>query len=341
MFSQPIVFVIGAGASVEFGLPGGADMKKKLAETLNFNKRNDGQLFGDRAVYDLLGNRFGQQAADRQNDATELAARIGEFESIDEALHWFSGRPNIVSIGKAAIVREILQSERTSGLFNQQNPDIIPSKVYAETWLPHFLSMLVSSLRREQSLELFRNVSLINFNYDRTIEHYLYSRLRTDFGFEPAEAIDAISTLAMIRPYGSVGPLPWQREGGIGVSFGEYIGDHERLFQLAENVRTYTEQNLAHELRFEIRSAIDSARLVVFLGFGFHQQNMTLLQSGQSQPWRRALGSVFRIDQENFETMKLKIAGIIGCQSPSLVQLLPRRTHELLVTMRPTIMAAL
>jgi hypothetical protein len=340
MFSQPIIFVVGAGASAEFGLPAGGEMKKRLAKSLNFNRGPSGTIIGDREMFDMLGIMFGQQSGDRQNDATELATRIGEFESIDEALHWFSGRPETVAIGKAAIVREILQSERGSILFNESNPEIIPSKSYDRTWLPHFLSMLVSSLRREQSKELFRNVTLINFNYDRTIEHYLYSRLQTNFGFEAAEAAETIGTLQMIRPYGSIGALPWQN--GNKVPYGDHIRmDHKKMFLLAQNVRTYTEQNLSHDLRSAIQSVMNAARLIVFLGFGFHQQNMTLLQATSGADWRRALATVLGIDPENFETMKIRIARTLCCSGPVRIQLLPRHAHQILPSMRPTLMATL
>jgi hypothetical protein len=64
---------------------------------------------------------------------------------------------------------ENLQAEQSSKLF-AQNPEMIREVSYDDTWLPYFLSMLVSSLRREQATDLFRNVTIINFNYDRTIE---------------------------------------------------------------------------------------------------------------------------------------------------------------------------
>lgn len=213
MFSQPVVFVIGAGASAELGLPTGTDMKARIALSHNFNRDQSGNLIGNRTIFDMLGARFGQESAIRQQQATELATRITEFESIDEALHWFSAQPDPVAIGKAAIVWEILQAEHSSKLFNAQNPEMIREINYNDTWVSYFLSMLVSSLRREQTTDLFRNVTIINFNYDRTIEHFLFSRLQTNFGLNREEAGKALSALNadMIRPYGSVGPLPWQQ----------------------------------------------------------------------------------------------------------------------------------
>jgi hypothetical protein len=252
----------------------------------------------------------------------------------------FSGRPTIVQIGKAAIVWEILHSERASGLFNSQNPEMIPDRPYASTWISHFLSMLVSEMKREQAKDLFRNVTVINFNYDRTIEHFIYSRLQSNFGLNGSEAKGVLASLKMIRPYGSVGPLPWQDEKGI--TFGHNVEtDHEVLFTLAENVRTYTEQQPSSAFREAIQNAMDSARLVVFLGFGFHNQNMTILHTTKLAPWRRVIGTVKDIDRANWETMKFTIARTVGSHEPSKVQLLDRDAHNLLVTQRPSIMAVI
>jgi hypothetical protein len=180
-------------------------------------------------------------------------------------------RSEIVALGKAAIVREILNAERASRLFNPQDPSAIPSAEYSDTWLPLFLSMVIGSLTKEAAADAFRNVAIVNFNYDRIIEHFLYARLQTNFGLTAEETVRSISSLNMIRPYGSVGLLPWQTGD---VPFGDQIQNHERLFALSTNVRTFTEQNLTAEVESAIKSAIEKARLVIFLGFGFHQQNM-------------------------------------------------------------------
>jgi hypothetical protein len=342
VFSQPVVFVVGAGASRELGLPTGIEMKQRIALSHNFNRGQDGLIIGNRNIFEMLGARFGPESADRQEQATKLAATISEFESIDEALHWFSSaQPDLVAIGKAAIVWEILQAEQSSKLFNAKNPEMIREINYGDTWLLYFLSMLISSLKREQATDLFRNVTIINFNYDRAIEHFLFNRLQTNFGLDREEAGNALSTLStnMIRPYGSVGPLPWQKEPA-GVPYGFFLGrDHDRLFGLAENVRTYTEQNISHSLRSEIGNALQNARLVVFLGFGFHQQNMGLLQAaGSHETWRRVIGTVHGIDSENWEFMKITIAQATRCQGTGLVQLLDRPANLLLSSMRPSLM---
>jgi hypothetical protein len=88
---------------------------------------------------------------------------------------------------------------------------------YHDTWLLYFLAMALASQTKAQATKAFQNVTVINFNYDRTVEHFLFSRLQTNFGLTGDEARSAIANLNIIRPYGSVGPLPWQE--GDPVSF--------------------------------------------------------------------------------------------------------------------------
>jgi hypothetical protein len=339
MFSQPVVFVVGAGASNEFGLPVSGQLNASIALSLNFNRGPNGLLIGERAVFDLLGSKFGLESGKYQDAATELATHVMEFASIDETLHWFSTRPQIVLLGKFAIVREILKAERRSILFSTSDSAAEITK--KDVWLPGFLSLVIGSQTREQAIEgMFNNVSIVDFNYDRTIEHALLSRLQMNFGLDADEAKKAISSLKVFRPYGSVGPLPWQNQSGV--AFGaELDTDHDRLFALTTNILTYTEQNVSQTIRSEIRSAIDHARLVVFLGFGFHPQNMALLQATSAVPWRRAIATALKINSKNFEALTLKIAMTVGGNRTENIQLLEWYSHQIFEWLKPSLLAGL
>ena len=53
--------------------------------------------------------------------------------------------------------------------------------IMKNTWLSHFLKMAMGSLTRQEALTGFNNVTMINFNYDRAVEFFLFSKLQTDF----------------------------------------------------------------------------------------------------------------------------------------------------------------
>jgi hypothetical protein len=285
-------------------------------------------------------SRYTTQVQKYEDAGRDLSTAIPSFISIDEALHWFAtSRPEIVELGKLAIVREILQTERASRLFAESHPQSIPDADFDDTWLPHFLSMVMAELKMEDAGNAFRNVTVINFNYDRTLEHYLYSALQTKFGLTESGAQKALLSLKVIRPYGKIGSLPWQ-DAEPSIDFGmPSAGDAEKLLSLLQSIRTYTEQEITAQ-QATIQPEMDQARMVVFLGFGFHEQNMRLLRARSAESWRRAYATMLRMDRDNYPTMRTAIARTVGCLEPNMPLLLDAYARRLLVDLRPSLMAA-
>jgi hypothetical protein len=83
------------------------------------------------------------------------------------------------------------------------------------------------------------------------------------------------------------------------------------------------------------------AHIVVFLGFGFHHQNMAILKS-RSGIWARphilkVIASVKGIREENHDTLKGQLSGELALSAPSL--LLPWSCHQMLTDLKLSIMA--
>ena len=124
------------------------------------------------------------------------------------------------------------------------------------------------------------------------------------------------------------------------IPFGADLGnDHEQLFVASENIRTYTEQTAAH-LQTDIQEAIRQSAVIVILGFGFHQQNMAILNFS-TPTTKRIYGTVLNIDRENYESLARNLAHIFRSNSHLAPQLLDRRSYKFLETMKPSILAAI
>ena len=106
-----------------------------------------------------------------------------------------------------------------------------------------------------------------------------------------------------------------------------------------QSIRTYTEQEITAQ-QAAIQPEMDQARMVVFLGFGFHEQNMRLLRARSAESWRRAYATVLRMDRDNYPTMRTAIARTVGCLEPNMPLLLDAYARRLLVDLRPSLMAA-
>src|SRR5215831_1698350 len=325
MFNKPTVFIIGAGASAECGLPTGSQLKEQIRSSAPMHA-------GEPSLYKILQGCV-SDVAPYMKAGRELSETLATFPSIDEALHWWRANPETVFLGKLAIAYHILVAERSSPLRPTLSMDV---DVLSKTWFSSFLSIALSGLEREQAERAFEKVTIINFNYDRSIEHYLYAALLSRAAVSVDTARRCIAGLRVIRPYGSIGKLEWQ--GQFGVPFGADDAS-AKARQMADNIRTFTEQIEDVTVLGEIREAFESAHLVIFLGFGFHQQNLELLKPqthGTARPLVRAVLATTRgIDEKNNPMIADYLHDDLGLRLPP--KLFPYDAGELLAQLRPTI----
>jgi hypothetical protein len=345
MFKKKTVFVIGAGASAEFGMPIGVQLRNRIAPYFNFSEDS-----ASARLHQMLVPQFGANAPIYTQAELSVSKVVAEFPSIDEILHYFSTEPEIVMLGKAAIVREILAAERKSTLFDMNGSGLKTSTERDENWLQHFFSMAISSTLYRHIRHAFKMLTIINFNYDRIIEHYLYNALQNQALIHSVAAKEAVSSLEILRPYGKVGPLDWQSD--VGVVFGSEINhDDDSLFSTASSIRIYTESlpRLVHidryapyeiqypTIRSKITSALREADVVVFLGFGFHEQNMDLLRGAEIGKGTLIFATAYGIHEENFPYLKQRILDMFN--NPSEIPfIVPWKASEMLSRMRSSIM---
>jgi hypothetical protein len=212
----------------------------------------------------ILANEL-QQAAWLIRDGILLS------RSIDDFLDLHRNNSHVKFYGKAAIVQCILEAERGSNLYYDRNQDIEfkPAKL-SDTWLLKFMQMLTPGIPKENARQIFDNVAFIVFNYDRCVEMFLLNALRTVYGMHEEETRSIVHDLNIIHPYGVIdGSVP----------FG---ATRANWAQLANGIKTYTEQIGAADVMTNIRAAIDGAEHIVFLGFAYHDQNMTLLKPSKN-----------------------------------------------------------
>ena len=117
MISKKTVFVIGAGASKEFGLPTGEELKQKITSLINIKfKHHDTRPTGDEEILEALRSQAltGSNGRGDVNPflhaAWSMVSALPLSISIDNYLeaHAEDSKANIV--GKLGIVRSILKS---------------------------------------------------------------------------------------------------------------------------------------------------------------------------------------------------------------------------------------
>lgn len=295
MFRSKTVFVVGAGASCEAGLPSGNDLKQQIARILDirFDRFSNRLQSGDYRIVHALNRHTGGQLANI-NPYLPKAHRIAEAMpaaiSIDNYLDAHRGDAELELCGKLAIVKSILDAEAASGLRRlEPHDDGFDAKHIDETWYLKFLRLLTEGVRKENVAAIFDNVAIVVFNYDRCIERYLLQAIKGYYDLSNDEAVKVVSGLRIYHPYGQVGQLPWQ--GGHGVAFG--AADTAELLEISHGIKTFTEGQDDEAVMTPILEMMSEAETVVFLGFAYHQQNLDLItppRSFASRVFGTALG---------------------------------------------------
>jgi hypothetical protein len=309
VFSKPVLFIIGAGSSYEIGLPLGQHLKSNIGDALEAG--HGGSRPQDIQFRKELQRRFGADINGYLVAAQDLSAAMPAFVSVDEALNYSSHSFAVVELGKAMITREILAAERLSGLGTRRTADSPAIEKADASWLFEFFSMSLAGLQREDISKAFSNVTIINFNYDRSLEHYLFFALQSRGGTTADEARHAVEQLKIIRPYGSIGRLNWEQDGKV--PYGAHEGGAIDIFELSSSIKTYMEKSQVD--RASIATAITNSALVVILGFGFHGQSMQFLRRDPNAPvkGRTIIATVVGISPENHRSLELRLrANIVG-----------------------------
>ena len=272
MLSSKTVFIVGAGASQEVDMPVGSELRDIIAKKLDmrfeqgFNPVGEGDL----KVLDRLRFTYGNELDSYLRACTLIKGGVGLSASIDDFIDIHRDDPEVAVCGKLAIAAAILDKERGSKLW------VDPRNIYntidfgtiQNTWYVAFLRLL--QVPKGKLDDLFENVTIICFNYDRCIEQFLVHAISKQYGIKQEEARSLVRKLQMFRPYGSVGDY----FGAI--PFGS--SDLPPVESVVSSLRTYTEQIENREGVKTMKTAVVEARTLVILGSAFHENNMTLLQ---------------------------------------------------------------
>lgn len=251
--------------------------------------------FQDLRAERLIKRRFSSDS-DGLHSAYEAASIVQKgllhAQSIDAFIDMHIDKPAVALIGKQQIALEILRAEAESTLF------VDPSNIYnridfnreaiERSWLRVFTEILLEKARASDLAAIGRGVTVICFNYDRCIEHYLIQALEATLGIEQEQAHEVVYGLNILHPYGSLGRLPNSPAAGAGgVRFGADVESQAvDIWPIAEGISTFTEEMRDPDQLLRIHDAIAGAEHLVFLGFGFQSQNVQLLKPPENRAKR-------------------------------------------------------
>ena len=226
--------------------------------------------------------------------------------SIDNFLHFRRHDPEIVSIGKLAIARCILDSEAKSSLAYPETgigfraaDRGVTSIMAKDTWISSLVKILTAGKDFNEFCRALSTVTFVCFNYDRCIERYLLEAVRLIYGDSIFDDKELLESLKILRPYGSLGDIGSTHE--LNGTFGKF-GDDSVVVGAAKNIRTFTE-GMGSVVLAEIAKAFSEAETAVFLGYGFISTNDDFLFKQYPFTIKSVFGTVYQISYERIESI--------------------------------------
>jgi hypothetical protein len=241
MITTPSVLILGAGASKPYGYPTGAELlPRHFSWPTNLN-----QLLRTLGI-------TAEGLADFQTAFWASGLSIDAF---------LERRDELRTMGRTVIAARILHCESASDLYPTAD---------------HWYELLINKLDAGPFSDIEANkVTIVTFNYDKSLEQYLFTALCNRHKKSYEEVALLVSKLPIIHVYGDVGPLDWQSDTK-GRKYGSGLVPDE-VKKAAESINIIAEGRDDSTALRHAREAIERAEKVFFLGFGFHADNMKRL----------------------------------------------------------------
>ncbi|GHV06484.1 hypothetical protein FACS189485_15100 [Spirochaetia bacterium] len=277
------VFVIGAGAGVDIGMPTGQELKDSIIDILkveNYHSKNTivDDALGILSTQSLSYNKDDEIAKCTTNDgklryaANIISSGLPLEISIDNFLDKHQDNEYIVYCGKLAIAFAVIRAEKKSYLYNRDSSVEIKVNNVRNTWYVLFFQKITENCLLTDLPKRLQNITFIIFNYDRCFEQFFCYALMKNYAIDKGKAREIIKNMNIIHPYGTVDKFDKSYFGDVDILNGA------GLIQLSKNIKTFTEhvdQNSNDYIK--MTSACKEANRIIFLGFAYHKQNIKLL----------------------------------------------------------------
>lgn len=250
MIHTKTVFVLGAGASMPYGLPSGDQLRADIC-----------RMARNPESYPISLSLAVQGVNNEQFKAFGAAFERSNISSIDSFL---AKRPNFADIGKLVIAGVLSAYESPDELFSADKTD-------------HWYKLLWNAMLLDAAdpADVRRNaVRFVTFNYDRSLEYFLFESTRNTWGIDEAACTAILKNIGILHVYGQLGPFTHASCDGHR-TYGEHLSK-ESLQLAARSLQIVPEAR--DDKAFQVaRTWFDWAERICFLGFGFDSLNVDRL----------------------------------------------------------------
>lgn len=250
MIKSPITLILGAGASAHLQFPTGEKLHNEIVETAN--------AIG---TQELFNTGIELKEVREFGDALRRSGVL----SVDAFLQT---RREYLEVGKFLIARQLIKVEHEPTLHQGGS----------ENWYFYLYNKLCGSNGCFEDLEQ-NQLKIVTFNYDRSLEQFLFVSLLNRFNKPINEIAQAIERLGIYHVHGKLGNLPWQ--GGQYTRAYNGSISPQIIAKAAEGI------HLIHDEIPDlgvIQKIIAGSKEIHFLGLGYHELNMRRLGFPMKSP---------------------------------------------------------
>tara|TARA_R110002096_G_scaffold435885_1_gene664027 strand:+ start:64 stop:993 length:930 start_codon:yes stop_codon:yes gene_type:complete len=250
LITEPTVLVLGAGASSDYGFPLGRKLRDLVC-----------------ALPRTAAEESIQQAGFAESEIRDFVETLqySGFGSVD----WFlENRPEFLAVGKACIGAALIPFENPEKLFPPGAPE------------NHWYELLLNVLDEPLGSIGSSPVSIITFNYDRSLEYYLFKAVATRVQSE-TRARELLEALPIVHVHGQLGALlPLT---GRGRDYIPFVRAEDIVLAMKEISIVAEASPETLEFR-RAKALLESAKRVDFLGFSYHPESVKRLGIF-NEPW--------------------------------------------------------
>ncbi|QDT64535.1 hypothetical protein [Calycomorphotria hydatis] len=262
MIKERAIFILGAGASCDYGYPLGFRLADEICRAdpdYNSEKRNywgvpvssvDGLPFSEEDVLHFV-NEFWQS----------------QCNSIDAFLEM---RPKFTEVGKFAITAVLSAYENKQALF-----DLARDK----SWYNLLLNTLLNAPDKQCFVKNASKITILTFNYDRSLEVFLQYAIQARYGLTAQETFSLLNNLEIIHLHGCIGSISEDSPNNNG-GYREYgrRAEWQLILSSSRGIKLVHENDTSELNEIVNASLFNGVRYVFFFGLSYHELNMRLFR---------------------------------------------------------------
>jgi hypothetical protein len=315
---QRTLLILGAGSSRDFDFPLGPDLTQRIADAVTFDLSGFKPSGGHPTIGARLEHmRFHQpEVFNHWVTACEYIRRnIHLASSVDRFIESNRDDQNVVTLCKFAVALIIADCERKSP-FGRANDEVRTYFDFGQlknVWATKFFHHLHAGVARAELNDIFSNVRVVTFNYDRVLECFLKTSIENFYRLTAPEAQKVVDSLELVHVYGSLGSLsrdqPNFRPFGV---FGNNPQD------ACTSIQTFHE-SVASATAVKVGDYMRWAERVFVLGFSYADMNTGFFARCEPDLKRikPVFGTCLNMSEQNIATARARMDGIFALQNAS------------------------